>query len=824
MCLRPPGRVVNNQLSCLDRGKFNNSKSHEKYVGFLLVRFSMKAFSAHLCLFLLLWASACSKSPQHLVEAGNRYHDKKKYQEASILYRKAIAKDQTFADAYYREGLNLLDQNKAVEASKFFRRAVDLNPNNTDAEVKLSEIYLTAYAYDQKKFRSLLPEVRELSTKILQKNPNDFHGIRLQAFLYLADKDVPNALKSFEQANQLQPYSRDVVGWLAQVLTASNRFDDAEKLSRDMIAHDKTWNPAYDFLFLQYIQRKRVPEAEAILKQHVANDPGSESALINYSNYLLQTNRYAEGEAQMQAAVRDAKRFPNGPQLMGDFYMRANRFEQAAQQYRAGIGADRKNKLNYQLRLVGALTREGATEPAKQLEALNMAKSVAAEHPKDATANELYASLLLDGGVKQDVQKSMSELKALVQNNNANPVLHYDLARGYYAQNETDKALNEALEAVRLRPGLMPARVITARIYEDRGQHGKALEQTGMVLDRLPNDPQARLVHARALIGLKDVDKAQPELEALVKQNHNFGDAVYQLANLYMNQKQYNKASEQFQQLWQGLGPNAQPDLRGFIGEQDVKLREGHWREAIQSIQDLVQKNPNQPALRYTLANFQAQAAIGLLENAPERNSLLTDSAQNYQQVLKNSPNSFETLVRLGTIQRLLKQNDAALSSFNQAVKLNPGNSEAFLSRAEILESMGQKDKARDAYSQTLGVDPDNVVALNNLAFMNADTNQNLDQALTYAERAKKRLPNNPNIADTLGYVYYRRNLTGDALRELETAVQGDPKNASYRLHLAMALLKSGDKSRAKREAESALHTASTEQQEKIRSFMGQIS
>jgi tetratricopeptide (TPR) repeat protein len=782
----------------------------------------MRVLLAPFCLCLLLLAGACSKSPQHLVEAGNRYHDKKKYQEASILYRKAIAKDKTYADAYYREGLNLLDQNKPVEASKFFRGAVDLNQNNTDAEVKLSEIYLTAYASDQKKFRSLLPEIRDLTAKILQKNPNDVHGIRLQAFLYLADKDVPKALDSFEQANRLKPYSRDIVGWLAQILTASNRFDDAEKLSRDMIAHDQTWGPAYDFLFVQYIQRKRPADAEAILKQHVANDPGNEAALINYANYLLQTGRFGEGETLMKTAAADAKRFPNGHQLLGDFYMRANRFEQAADQYRAGMNADPKNKLNHQLHLVGALMRQGASDPAKQVQALNMAKSISAEHPKDAAATELYASLLLDSGVKQDVQKSIAELKALVQSNNTNPVLHYDLARGYYAENEIDKAFNEAQEAVRLRPSLMPARIITARIYEDRGQHGKALEQAGMVLDRLPNDPQARLVHARALIGLKDVSKAQPELEALVKQNPAFADAVYQLANLYMDQKQYDKAAGQFQQLWQGLGPNSQPDLRGFVGQQDVKLRQGHWREAIQSIQDLVQKNPNQTALRYTLANFQAQAGTSLPETAPERTSLLKDSAGNYEQVLKTA-NSFEALVRLGTVQRLLKENEAALGSFERAMKLNPGNSEAFLSRAEILEALGQKDKARDAYNQTLGVDPDNVVALNNLAFMNADTDQNLDQALTYAERAKKRLPNNPNIADTLGYVYYRRNLTSDALRELEAAVQGDPKNATYRLHLAMALLKSGDKTKARREAENALHSAASDQQDKIRAFMGQI-
>jgi Flp pilus assembly protein TadD len=141
-----------------------------------------------------------------------------------------------------------------------------------------------------------------------------------------------------------------------------------------------------------------------------------------------------------------------------------------------------------------------------------------------------------------------------------------------------------------------------------------------------------------------------------------------------------------------------------------------------------------------------------------------------------------------------------------------------------LFEVMGQKDRAREAYSQTLGVDPNNIVALNNLAFLNAENDQNLDQAMTYAERAKKHLPNSPNVSDTLGYVYYRKNLTEDAIRELQLAVGGDPNNASFRLHLAMALLKRGDKVGAKREAESALRTANTDQQQKIKTFMSQIS
>src|SRR5579875_1710246 len=157
----------------------------------------MKYVSALALLGALLFSAACSQSPQKLVSVANKYNQQKKYKEASILYQKAITKDKTNAEAYYREGLNLLDDGNPAEASKYLRRAIDLKPDNTDAEAKLGEIYLSAYAHDPKKFKALLPEIRELPTKILQREPNSFAGTRLQAFVYLADQDKDKAIESF---------------------------------------------------------------------------------------------------------------------------------------------------------------------------------------------------------------------------------------------------------------------------------------------------------------------------------------------------------------------------------------------------------------------------------------------------------------------------------------------------------------------------------------------------------------------------------------------------------------------------------------------------
>src|SRR5436305_4023474 len=169
------------------------------------MKFALTATAA--CAFLL--STACTQSPEKLIATGNRYHDKKKFKEASILYQKAISKDKTNAEAYYREGINLLDEGNAGgatlgDATKFLQRAIDLKPENTDAEVKLAEIYLGAYATNPQKFKSFLTDVKDLDGKILAHEPNSFEGIRIRGLVHLAENDRDKALAEFELANRIR--------------------------------------------------------------------------------------------------------------------------------------------------------------------------------------------------------------------------------------------------------------------------------------------------------------------------------------------------------------------------------------------------------------------------------------------------------------------------------------------------------------------------------------------------------------------------------------------------------------------------------------------
>ena len=223
-----------------------------------------------------------------------------------------------------------------------------------------------------------------------------------------------------------------------------------------MLNHDKAWGPGYDYLFLMYRKSGQASKAEAVLRQRYQNDPKSGVALVNLANFLLTTNRYDEAESVMKKAVSDKTAFPNGHQMLGDFYARARKYDQALDQFKQGAADDSKQALAYNQRIVqldiaqaGQLASEGKRDEAvaKEQEALKLAQSLASKNPRIPPV-KCTPPCSLQSGSPADAKSAVPELTKLVENIPNNPVLHVDLSRAYLAAADITKALNEATEAV----------------------------------------------------------------------------------------------------------------------------------------------------------------------------------------------------------------------------------------------------------------------------------------------------------------------------------------------------------------------------------------
>ena len=104
-----------------------------------------------------------------------------------------------------------------------------------------------------------------------------------------------------------------------------------------------------------------------------------------------------------------------------------------------------------------------------------------------------------------------------------------------------------------------------------------------------------------------------------------------------------------------------------------------------------------------------------------------------------------------------------------------------------------------------LAIDSHAAVAANNLAWLSAEHDGNLDVALQLAQTAKSQLPDSPQVNDTLGWVYYKRGLPTLAVSALEQSVRTDPKNACYQYHLGLAYVKTGANRQARESLQQSL-------------------
>jgi tetratricopeptide (TPR) repeat protein len=767
----------------------------------------MQRLRCLLVIVLLSFAVSCTRDPikqsDNLVASGNKFFNRGKFREASLMYRRALQKNQKNGEAYYRLGLSELKLMRFGDAAGAFRRALDIQPNNGDAATKLADIYWVGYIYDPKHTKSTLGEVQELSDALLKRDPKSYDGLRLAGYVALANNDREKALKNFEAAHQVDPSHPDLSLLLSQTLVAAGRAPEAEAMAKGALEKQKTYAPLYDQLIALYMSQNRFPEAEAMLKTKVANNPKQENYRVQLALFYYGTKHPQEMENQIQQILSNPKDFPLGHLTAGRFYMRIHDLDRARREFEEGVRTNSKDKAAYQkeiVRLLAAQTKYG--------EASQIVNEVLKDNPKDDQAIALHSALQLESGDSNQIQTAINNLQSLVAKEPKNADLRYQLGRALLLKNQPSQARVQLEEAVQLWPDLLPPRLLLAQIYTGQRDYNRALQMADAVLQRDPNNLPARLTRTGALFSLGERDRAKQELQAVLKASPTSVDARYQLAAIDFTEKRYKQAEDTFQQLRRDF-PN---DKRGVFGLTETYIAQNDFKDALQIVNDEIKKDPSRNDLRLALANILV------------RSQQYDQAIGQYQELSAKSPKDASLLLHIAEAYRLKGDTNAAIDNFKKASTLAPNDVTALVRLGMLLDGLGRKDEAKPYYERALRVEPDNGVALNNLAYIKAEEGSDLDQALAYAQRAKQRYPQEPNISDTLGWIYIKKNLADDAIRVYRDLLAKYPDNPTFRYHLAMALFQRGDRVTAKREGEQALQgSQSKEEQAKIRDLLTKI-
>ena len=156
---------------------------------------------------------------------------------------------------------------------------------------------------------------------------------------------------------------------------------------------------------------------------------------------------------------------------------------------------------------------------------------------------------------------------------------------------------------------------------------------------------------------------------------------------------------------------------------------------------------------------------------------------------------AYELLGRNYIDQRKL---DEAQREFEALLAVNPRSVGAQTVIGMLLHSKSKVDEAAKAYEKALEIDRSAAVAANNLANIYADRNQNLDDALKLAQTAAEKLPEEAAVTDTVGWVYYKKQLPTLAVPQFEKCVQKSPNNPLFHYHLGLAYALAGDTAKAR--------------------------
>src|SRR5262249_50741069 len=148
---------------------------------------------------------------------------------------------------------------------------------------------------------------------------------------------------------------------------------------------------------------------------------------------------------------------------------------------------------------------------------------------------------------------------------------------------------------------------------------------------------------------------------------------------------------------------------------------------------------------------------------------------------------------------------DSARTRLKSVLAANSGNVLARFWLGIVEEIRGNHQDAIKHFQHVIEADPNHARALNNLAYMLADRSERTDEALKYAQKAQELVPNDPDYADTLGWVLYRKGLYSLAVRHLERAVAQPGSDPVCRYHLAMAYAKTDDSKRGLAALQAAL-------------------
>jgi len=496
-------------------------------------------------------------------------------------------------------------------------------------------------------------------------------------------------------------------------------------------------------LGMSYLGAGRIGQGMAELQQAFSKDPGQTRAGL-----VLASNHLRRGEARQAVAIlsKMSSREPGNltvRNLLGTALL-ANKDPAGARAAFTQVAQQQHNFLPAQLNIARLDLAEGKSEAARKR--LNAILKFNTDHPEALFA---LARLEQKQGRIGETIRLLERLRA-DQSRPLAPLLY--LVEIHLKQGDAKHALGVAQELEAFYPENLMVMGAVGQSYQAAGRVDKA-KATFNRMSRVAGFDSANQTQiARLLLGVRAFDDAGYALKKALSKNPAHLPALFLMV--------------------------------------EVDLQAGRLAVAEKRASDLRAANPGLSAA------YRLMGTVYMAQKKPAAASAEFKAALARERSGANTLALFQAYLEAG-------DGKAAIDLMQAWLADHPQDAAAQSALAEAYMRGGQLEQARTAYQAVLKKRPKDVGALNNLA--NVLLRLKDPQALTYAQQAHALASDDPNVADTLGWILVRKGQAQQALPYLRDAHLRAAGNRVIQYHLGAALHQLGRKAEAKRELQSAL-------------------
>jgi len=712
------------------------------------------------------WSSPQARKTEHR-ERAISYFQKGQYQEARIEYQNVVQIDPTDADAHYRLALTYLKLGSTPNlqlASSELSRTLELDSTNRDAMLKLGELYLLG---------NQPSKARQQADSLLVSAPENTEALILRGRSLINEKRYQEGAAELKKAIELDPKNMDPYIDLALAYVLANDTAAAEAALKQAL----TINPRSTKILLALgdlrVTAGKPDQAEIIYKQALEIAPDDEQIYLKFVRFYQHVGKPEKIETTLQtlASIRPQDEKPHI--LLGDFYTWLGQPDKALVSYQRATQLNTASTVARD-KLISHYLGTGKTSEAEA-----KVKDILEKDKKDLMGRFFDARIRL---AKNDVDEAITLFQGVVKDEpNFSPAHHF-LGVAFLQKRQLVQARDAFAEAVKLNPNLPDSRTALAQIYLVEGSADLAIEQAQAVIQLNPRNVQAAIIAGDAYLLKGDTAKSKQIFEAIAKALPNEPVGPHSLGLVARAEKNDAKALAYFEEAL-SKKPTAIDPLMQIV---QIKIAQGKSNEALKRVTKQLEASPNNPLLYNLLGQLWMQAKD-------------TDQAEMaFKKAIELDNSILASYMNLGQLYQQAGKLDQAAQEYEAVLQKNSTVASAHILLGIIHERRKEYRKAQAQYEQALKLNPKFAPAANNLAWLMAEQGADLDVALSYAQTAREQKPDDPNIADTLGWIYYKKNAYLLAVNLLKEAAEKLPNEPVVQFHYGMAQYKNGTSAGAK--------------------------